>query len=232
MPQQQMPSRHDSASSAATSAARTPLLFLALVTVVSIPFYFLERRALLPEGMPFIAVTSLMVFVPSLLALTFTFKESGWRGVRALLARAVDIHKIRPVVWLLPALFLLPVALYLAYHVSRLLGNDLGPATPLWMDAGRILVFFVLLLIPFAIAEELGWMGYAADPLQERWGTLAERGGSILPGGLNCLAAGRGCQELAPPGSDLLSVYLCDLCGESPFYSPQRAQRGQKKSRH
>lgn len=154
------------------SARKTPLLFLLLVPVVSLPFYFLERRALLPEGMPFMSVTSLMVFVPAVLALSFTFKEGGWRAVRGLLARGLDVHRIRPVLWLVPALLLLPAAMYLAYFVSRMLGNDLGEPAALWANAGSTLVFFLLVLIPFAIAEELGWMGYAADPLQQRWGTL------------------------------------------------------------
>lgn len=166
-------------ANAGVSAARTPLLFLLLVIVFSVPFYFLERRSLLPDGMLFISVTSLMVFVPMVIALSFTFKESGWSGVRSLLARAFDIHKIRPVLWLAPALLLLPMALYFAYLLSRMLGNDLGEPTSLWADAGSTLLFFVLMLIPFAIAEELGWMGYAADPLQKRWGTL---GASMIIG--------------------------------------------------
>jgi membrane protease YdiL (CAAX protease family) len=154
------------------SAGRTPLLFLLLIPVFSLPFYFLERRALLPVGMPFIAVTSLMVFVPAVLAFAFTYKEGGWRAVKDLLARAFDLRRIRPVFWLVPALLLLPVAVHVAYFVSRLLGNDLGELTPLWVDAGPKLLFFVLLLIPFGIAEEVGWVGYAGDPLQQRWGVL------------------------------------------------------------
>lgn len=171
MQQRQVPSDRDTSSG--TWVGRTPLLFLLLVPVFSLPFYFLDRRALLPEGMPFISVTSLMVFVPLILALAFTYKESGWPEVRRLLARAFDVHKIRPLLWLVPALLLLPTALYLAYLCSRLLGNELGDPTPLWENAGTTLAFFVLMLIPLAIAEELAWMGYAADPLQERWGTLA-----------------------------------------------------------
>jgi len=81
------------------NAGKTPLLFLALVLIFSVPFYFLEQRSLLPEGMPFIAVTALMVFVPMSLALAFTFKEGNLRSVRSLLARAVDVHKVKPLLW-------------------------------------------------------------------------------------------------------------------------------------
>ncbi|HEX7114534.1 MAG TPA: CPBP family intramembrane glutamic endopeptidase [Steroidobacter sp.] len=170
MQYQPVPSRPEKAAPGGT-VPRTPLLFLLLVPIFSIPFYFLDRHPLLPEGMLFVSVTSLMVFVPLVLALTFTFKESGWHGVRSHLARALDVHKIKPMLWLLPALVLLPVALYLSFLLSRLLGNVEGEATPLWETPGTTLALFAVLVI-FAIAEELGWMGYAADPLQERWGTL------------------------------------------------------------
>lgn len=170
---------HAQAAASDVSGRKTPLLFLLLVPLVSVPFYFLEKRAMLPEGMPFISVTSLMVFVPAVLAFAFTYKDGGWRAVKELLARGVDIRRIKPIIWLVPALLLLPAAVYLAYLVSRMLGNDLGELTPPWTNAGPTLVFFVLVLIPFAIAEEVGWVGYAGDPLQQRWGVL---GASVVIG--------------------------------------------------
>lgn len=158
---------------------RTPLLLLLLVPVFSVPFYFIERRSLLPSPMPFIPVTASMVLVPTVLALAFAYKEGGPGAACALLARAFDVNRSRPWFWLLPAVLLLPVALYLAYYVSRMLGNDLDRFTPLWANAGTTLLVFVAVLIPLAMAEELGWMGYAADPLQERWGAL---GASVIIG--------------------------------------------------
>jgi membrane protease YdiL (CAAX protease family) len=163
----------------AAGPGKTPLLFLLLVPVFSLPFYFLERRALLPEGMPFIGVTSLMVFVPAVLAFSFTFKDGGWPAVKDLLARTFDVRRIRTVAWLLPAVLLLPVVVYLAYFLSRMLGNDLGEPTALWVRAWPTLVFFLLVLIPLAIAEEVGWVGYAGEPLQQRWGVL---GASVIIG--------------------------------------------------
>lgn len=179
MPQSDAPQSCESSASGGSGAIRTPLLFLAVVPVFSLPFYFLNGRALLPDGRPVIPVTSLMVFVPMALALTFTFKECGFGEVRRLLARAFDMHKVKPFLWLLPAFLLLPLALYVAHLLSRMLGNNLGQPTALWADAGSTLLSFVLILIPLAIAEELGWMGYAADPLQERYGAL---GASALIG--------------------------------------------------
>jgi membrane protease YdiL (CAAX protease family) len=50
----------------------------------------------------------------------------------------------------------------------RLMGRPLPePYIPLLM----IPVFFALFFIP-AACEEVGWMGYAVDPLQDRWSAL------------------------------------------------------------
>jgi len=60
-----------------------------------------------------------------------------------------------------------------------MLGDTVGEPTALWRDTGSTLFYFALILFPFAVAEELGWMGYAADPLQERFGT---RGATVIIG--------------------------------------------------
>lgn len=179
MREQAISDEHERGVSRADYARRTPLLFLLLIPVFSVPFYFLEPRSLLPPAMPFIPATALMVLVPMVLALAFTYKEGGSGASRALLARAFDVHKLRPWFWLFPALFLLPVALCIAYYVSRMLGNDLDPFMSLRANAGTTLFVFGAVLIPLAMAEELGWMGYAADPLQERLGAL---GASVIIG--------------------------------------------------
>lgn len=173
MQQTHSPAAHDGGPvrvNAATGSG-TPLLFLILVLIFSLPFYLIAPRRLFPQSSLSTSVGALMVLVPLTVAIALTYKESGWTGVRRLVARAFDIHKVRPALWFLPALLLLPIALWLAYFVSRMLGHELGAMTPLWESPGSTLLFFVVVLIPFAIAEELGWMAYAADPLKARWGT-------------------------------------------------------------
>ena len=56
----------------------------------------------------------------------------------------------------------------LSYEVMRLLGRPLPePQIPFLAIPIFFLVFFI-----GAIGEEVGWSGYAIDPLQGRWGAL------------------------------------------------------------
>ena len=50
----------------------------------------------------------------------------------------------------------------------RLIGRDLPAPEIILLPA---LPLFATFLLP-ALAEELGWSGYALDPLQARWGAL------------------------------------------------------------
>ena len=63
----------------------------------------------------------------------------------------------------MPAIFLL------TYGVTRLTGLPLPdkPYVPLLVTPLLFVLFFVL-----AAGEEVGWTGYATDPMQERWSAL------------------------------------------------------------
>jgi uncharacterized protein len=69
----------------------------------------------------------------------------------------------------LPILFLNPLIAILSYAFMRVVGLPLPDQVnvPL-LDA---LIFFLVFFIA-GIGEELGWMGYALDPMQNRWGAL------------------------------------------------------------
>src|SRR5690606_29957594 len=119
-------------------------------------------------------LSALQLVSPFLAAVILVYREGGGAGVRRLLARAVSPRGIAPV-WYLPILLLMPAIYLLAYGIQRLLGR---PLPGLEFPIGTILVLFVVLLIA-ALAEEIGWMGYATDPLQARWGAL---GAAIILG--------------------------------------------------
>ncbi len=56
----------------------------------------------------------------------------------------------------------------LAYAVMHLIGSPLPePHIPFQMIPIFLLMFFI-----GAIGEEVGWSGYAIDPMQNRWGAL------------------------------------------------------------
>jgi membrane protease YdiL (CAAX protease family) len=88
--------------------------------------------------------------------------------VAALLRRSVDYRRSRAKIWYLAAVLLMPVVTALAYGIMRLARQPL--AIPQFSVVGTpvlLLVFFIA-----ALGEELGWSGYAIDPLQARYGPL------------------------------------------------------------
>ncbi|HEU4900052.1 MAG TPA: hypothetical protein VFX88_21165 [Actinomycetota bacterium] len=97
-------------------------------------------------------------------------------GVRRLLRRVVDRRSIRDKRWYLPVVLLTPAILVASYGVMLALGRPLPEPRVLWWTAP---VLFLVFLLP-AVGEEGGWMGYAADPLQDRWGA---RRGRAAPDG-------------------------------------------------
>lgn len=150
-----------------------PLKFFLLVFVLSIPFWLFGGNKLpVPIDLP---ISALAAFTPVIAASILTYRRSGSGGLRALFKKALDYKKIQNKIWYLPILFLLPLIYLLAYLVMRLAGLPLpdDPHIP-WLLAP---VLFIALFI-FAAGEELGWMGYAVDPLQNRWGAL--KAGLIL----------------------------------------------------
>jgi membrane protease YdiL (CAAX protease family) len=115
-------------------------------------------------------------FGPSVAAFILVFASQGFRGVRALLGRAVDLGFDKR--WLLPAVLLPPLIVLGALAVAIARG-----ATPEYPWAGQPIVlpvaFVFVLLLGGPLQEEFGWRGVAIDPLQRRFGAL---GGSLLLG--------------------------------------------------
>jgi membrane protease YdiL (CAAX protease family) len=159
-----------------TPGSRSPLTYFVLTFALSIPFWIagaLTNFQLLP-GIPLSALGLLcMVGAASILV----YRENGIAGVKELLKRAFDFKRVRAKIWYLPTFLLMPAIMILSFIVMRFIGvpvpnPQFSFATPLILFA----VFFVS-----AIGEELGWSGYAIDPLQERYGAL---GGALLLGGV------------------------------------------------
>lgn len=139
--------------------------FFALVVVLSIPLWLVgEGKLPLPVNLPASALTA---FVPMIAAALLCYQQRGINGVRSLFGRILDFRKIHGLWWLL---LLLPPLIYtLAYLVMLVVGRPLPEGVEL--PLGAIPSFFVLYFVG-GIGEELGWTGYATDPLQARWGAL------------------------------------------------------------
>jgi CAAX protease family protein len=153
------------------NSTRSPWIFFGLVFVLAIPFWILGPVAeqLLPRERPINLPLSALQFVcPVIAAAILVYREDGADGVKRLLKRSFDFGRIKGKRWYAPIFFLLPLLLVVEYGVLRLLGVAVpAPQFPVWI----VPVFFAAFFIA-ALCEELGWSGYAIDPLQARWTAL------------------------------------------------------------
>lgn len=144
-----------------------PLRFFTLVFALSAPFWLtgaVTGSSLLP-GLP---VSSVMVICPVVSALILVYGESKTMGMKALLKRSFDFRRIKEKVWYFPVIFLMPGIAVLAYDLMAMLQITLPiPYFQVLPTLVSSIVFFVA-----ALAEELGWSGYAIDPMQDRRGTF------------------------------------------------------------
>ncbi|MFN4175322.1 CPBP family intramembrane glutamic endopeptidase [Phenylobacterium sp.] len=148
-------------------ARRSPLAFFLLVLALAIPLWLAGPRLGVIGELRIPASDLALAFVPMVAALVLTARSEGWRAAADLLRRAFDPTSLRGR-WLAATLLLAP-AIYLAvWLVMQAAGHGgvparLGPVT--------LLLLFGLFLV-LAAGEEVGWMGYAFDPLQRRWGAV------------------------------------------------------------
>jgi uncharacterized protein len=150
-----------------TPRSRSPLKFFLLVFALSIPFLVVGGVTGL-QLLPCLPLAALAIVCPVTAAVICVYRENRSAGVTALLKRAFDYKRIRSKIWYAPILLLMPCVSVLSYGVMRAMGVPLpAPQFAILSTLGLLLGFFV-----GALAEELGWSGYAIDPMQDRWGAL------------------------------------------------------------
>jgi uncharacterized protein len=166
-PEMPPPSQSANEISRIDGGSRSPLTYFLLVYALTVPFWligFTTRLELLP-GLP---VAALMAVCPAAAAVLLVYKENKASGVIALLKRSFDYERVRSKIWYLPILLLSPFVAGLSYVVLRWSGSPIP--VPQISVPTAIILFFVFFVA--ALGEELGWSGYALDPLQRRLGAL------------------------------------------------------------
>ncbi len=147
--------------------SKSLLAFFMLTFVLAVPFWVagaMTRFQLLP-GLP---VAALAFICPGLAALILAWRENGTTGASVLLNRGFDFRRIEAKAWYIPILLLMPAVMALSYGVMRGLGVAVPtPRFSVLRTIGLLVVFFFT-----ALGEELGWSGYAIDPMQERWNAV------------------------------------------------------------
>jgi membrane protease YdiL (CAAX protease family) len=150
-----------------TTKTRSPLKFFLLVLILSVPLWLIGSLVPL-QLLPGLPLSSLMVFCPMIAASILVYREDRITGVAELIKRSFDTKRIRSKVWYVPAILLMPGIAVLAYGLMRLVKLPL-PIIELPGLAALLMfpVFFIA-----ALGEELGWSGYAIDPMLGRRNAL------------------------------------------------------------
>ena len=142
--------------------------FFALVFALSIPFWVLgviNPIQLLP-GLP---ISALGAFAPALAAVLLVYQKERLPGVLQHLQRSFDFKRIKNKNWYLAIILINPAVALLAYGIMREVGVYLPNPTPLTLGIFPLLIVFFIA----GLGEEIGWSGYATEPLQRTRGIIA-----------------------------------------------------------
>lgn len=160
-----------------THTNKFPLGFFLLTLALALPIYILGffQKQFLPASLPAdLPISSLSAFCPFLAGLIMSYRDKGSEGVKSLCGRIFDFKRCKHKIWYVLVFGLNPVLMVLTYFWMHLAGTPL----PDWRGPVLMIPVLFLVLFIFAIGEEGGWIGYAIDPLQNRWGAL--KGGLLL----------------------------------------------------
>lgn len=98
-------------------------------------------------------------------------QAEGSAELKRLLRRVLEYRRIGWR-WYLPIVFLNPAILLGSYRLMSWPGRPLGRPLPEPHVSLAAAPLLLLVFLPPAVGEEAGWMGYAADPLRDRLGTV------------------------------------------------------------
>lgn len=149
---------------------KSVLRFFILVFALSAPLWFLELfidNSSLPLNIPITDIVA--AFTPLFAACILIYKENGKTGLSNLFKRIFDYKRIKSTRWVLIIIFL-PILIFLLIYIFLKIYNFKLPenyAIP-YLSIPLLLLFFFL----GAIGEEIGYMGYAVDPLQKKYNAL------------------------------------------------------------
>lgn len=149
-----------------TSTRKSPLTFFLLTLGIAIPFWVVGALSAV-QVFPDVQLNAFSSFSPAIAALILVYRENKTAGMIELLKRSFDYKRIKSKIWYLPVILLYPGLVFVEYGLSRFSGSPIPPPQFSFVVPLLFVVFFF-----GSLGEELGWTGYAIDPMQERWGAL------------------------------------------------------------
>ena len=143
------------------------MAFFALTVLLTTPFWLLSAMTKV-ELLPGLPIAAAAVVCPAAAAFILTCRRGGLSAGGRLLAGALDAGRIRAKAWWLPLVLLSPCVTIATFLVMRLGGSPIPDPQFAPLEAAALFLLFLI----SALAEELGWSGFAIGPLQARWGAL------------------------------------------------------------
>ena len=164
-----MPNHRPKPSETRLSHRRSPATFFLLLLTIAVPLWLVSGRLGVISALRIPASDLALAFSPMTAALVLTAWREGWRAAAMLLKRAFDPTSMRGGRWNI-ATVLIPASVYVtSWAVMRLAGTGASPPP---FEPLR-LVLLLGLFLTLGAGEEIGWMGYAFEPMQRRWGALS-----------------------------------------------------------
>ena len=149
-----------------TSRQTSVLKFFLLVYGLSLPLWLVElfiSNDSLPLNIPITDIIA--AFTPLFAACILTYNEKGKKGVSELLSRIFDYKKLNLKWWLV--ILILPILIFSIIYLF--LKAYEYPIPSKWTTSIYSIPLLLIFFFFGAIGEEVGYMGYAADPLQKRF---------------------------------------------------------------
>src|ERR1035438_9202786 len=117
------------------STNRSPLLFILVVVLLTIPFYLFGNQPVLPKSFHIYAPAFIFASIlPVSLATLFLYRERGWDGVRDLWKNVFDYKRVRNKLWYIPIFLLMPATMVVTYFLMPLIGKTIpDPQFPILM---------------------------------------------------------------------------------------------------
>ena len=149
---------------------KSPLKYFLIVFGLSIPLWLTETIINFKRSaLDFSVIDILAAFIPLIAATILMYKEEGKTGIKVLFKRVFDFNQIKKKIWLI-AIILFPFVLYLLIFIIIYIIKLPLPST--FNIPFKSIPFLFVLFFIGAMCEEIGYMGYAIDPMQERFGAL------------------------------------------------------------